>query len=93
MMRFTEGVDAGDIVAPKPIPITPLDNVATLYDRVAETNCEMILEFLENLAEGSPLQARHRATTDRPCSRGDARSTVCSILRNRHTRCMILFAR
>lgn len=58
LMRLSEGVDAGDIVGQKPFPISPFDNVATLYDRVAETNCEMILELLEELAEGSPLRAR-----------------------------------
>lgn len=58
LMRLSEGVDAGDIVAQKPIPISPFDNVATLYDRVAETNCEMILELLWDLAEGKSLQAR-----------------------------------
>lgn len=58
LMRLSEGVDAGDIVGQKPIPISPFDNIATLYDRVAETNCEMILELLEELDEGSPLQAR-----------------------------------
>ena len=56
LMRLSEGVDAGDIVGQKPIPISPFDNVATLYDRVAETNCEMILELLEELAKGQPLK-------------------------------------
>lgn len=57
LMHLSEGVDAGAIVAQKPIPISPFDNVATLYDRVAETNCVMILELLQDLAEGKPLQA------------------------------------
>lgn len=55
LMRLSEGVDAGDIVAQKRIPITPFDNVATLYDRVAETNCEMVLDLLKELRVGRSL--------------------------------------
>ena len=66
LMRLSEGVDAGDIVGQKPIPISAFDNVATLYDRVAETNCEMILELLEELAEGSPLQAQPQSDDGSP---------------------------
>lgn len=58
LMRLSEGVDAGDIVGQKLIPISPFDNVETLYDRVAETNCEMILELLKELAKRQPLQAQ-----------------------------------
>lgn len=58
LMRLSVGVDAGDILAQKTIPISPFDNVATLYDHVAETNCEMILEVLKDMAEGSALRAR-----------------------------------
>lgn len=58
LMHLSEGVDAGAIVAQKPIQISPFDNVATIYDRVAETNCVMILELLQDLAEGTPLQAQ-----------------------------------
>ena len=66
LMRLSEGVDAGDIVDQKPIPISPFDNVATLYDRVAETNCEMILELLKDMAEGSPLRARRQSDDGSP---------------------------
>lgn len=66
LMRLSEGVDAGDIMGQRPIPISPFDNVATLYDRVAETNCEMILELLKDLAEGSPLRARPQSDDGSP---------------------------
>ncbi|MFH1339881.1 MAG: methionyl-tRNA formyltransferase [Pseudomonadota bacterium] len=58
LMHLSEGVDAGAVVAQRPILISPFDNVATLYDRVAETNCVMILKLLQDLADGKPLQAR-----------------------------------
>jgi methionyl-tRNA formyltransferase len=60
LMLLSEGVDAGDIVAQKRIPITPFDNVDTLYDRVAETNCDMILDLLKDLGAGRPLTLRRQ---------------------------------
>lgn len=66
LLRLSEGVDAGDIVAQKPIPISPFDNVATLYDRVAETNREMIFELLQDLACGKPLQAQQQRDDGSP---------------------------
>lgn len=66
LMRLSEGVDAGDIVDQEPIPISQFDNVATLYNRVAETNCEMILELLKDMAEGSPLRAQPQSDDGSP---------------------------
>ncbi len=56
LMRLSDGVDAGDIVTQKLISISQFDNVATLYDRVAETNCEMIMELLTRISSGNRLQ-------------------------------------
>lgn len=56
LMLLSEGVDTGDIVAQIPFPISPFDNVATLYERVAETNYEMIKTLLQNLTESTPLK-------------------------------------
>lgn len=66
LMRLSEGVDAGDIVDQRPIPISLFDNVATLYDRVAETNCEMILDLLRGLAGDKPLQAQPQSHDGSP---------------------------
>lgn len=66
LMRLSEELDAGDIVAQQPIPISLFDNVATLYDRVAETNCDMILELLQNLATGNPLKVRQQSDNGSP---------------------------
>ena len=58
LMRLSEGVDSGDIVDQRRIVISPFDNVSTLYDAVAATNCEMIVELLTDLTAGWPLRAR-----------------------------------
>jgi methionyl-tRNA formyltransferase len=43
LMWLHKDVDAGDIIDQREFPITEFDTCATLYDRVAETNREMIL--------------------------------------------------
>jgi methionyl-tRNA formyltransferase len=52
LIWLTEGVDRGEIIDQTAIPITPYDTCATLYDRVAESNREMILDVLPKLLGG-----------------------------------------
>lgn len=52
LMWLDTEVDDGDLVAQRSFPITAYDTCATLYDRVAETNAEMILEALDAFEEG-----------------------------------------
>lgn len=66
LMRLSVDVDAGDIVDQKTICITEFDNVATLYDRVADTNCEMILSVLNNLAQGQSFELKPQADSGEP---------------------------
>lgn len=66
LMLLSEGVDAGDIVDQRPISISLFDNVASLYDRVAETNCEMILDLLRGLAGDEPLRPQPQSHDGSP---------------------------
>lgn len=66
LMQLSKEIDGGDILAQQPIAISQFDNVATLYDRVAETNCEMILELLQDLATGKPLKVRQQSDQGSP---------------------------
>jgi methionyl-tRNA formyltransferase len=52
MMLLEEGVDDGDILAQREIPIGFDDTCATLYERVAETEFEMLDEVLPLMLEG-----------------------------------------
>jgi len=52
LMWLAEGVDSGEILDQSVIPITPYDTCASLYDRVAESNREMILRVLPKLLAG-----------------------------------------
>ena len=52
LIWLAEDVDGGDIIDQRSFPITPYDTCATLYDRVAETNRQMILSALPKLMAG-----------------------------------------
>jgi len=52
LMWLAEGVDSGDLIDQTVIPITPYDTCASLYERVAESNRDMILRVLPRLLAG-----------------------------------------
>jgi methionyl-tRNA formyltransferase len=52
LIWLADGVDTGDIIAQTAIAITPFDTCASLYERVAESNREMILRVLPQLLRG-----------------------------------------
>lgn len=53
LMWLGEGVDSGNIIAQRSFPITPYDTCSTIYEQVADSNCDMILELLLNLEAGN----------------------------------------
>lgn len=52
MMLLEEGVDDGDILAQREIPIGFEDTCATLYEKVAETEFDMLDEVLPSIRAG-----------------------------------------
>jgi len=52
LIWLAEGVDAGDVIDQTEFPITPYDTCATLYQRVAESNRDMIMRTLPRLLRG-----------------------------------------
>lgn len=52
MIWLAQGVDGGDIIDQTLIPITPYDTCASLYEKVAESNREMILRAIPWLLAG-----------------------------------------
>lgn len=52
LMWLAAGVDSGDIIDQKAIPIEDYDTCATLYEKVAATNREMVLDLLDRLERG-----------------------------------------
>ena len=52
LIWLAEGVDAGDIIDQIAIPVTKYDTCASLYQKVAETNKEMILRVLPRILAG-----------------------------------------
>jgi methionyl-tRNA formyltransferase len=52
LMWLAEGVDEGDIIDQVSFPITPYDTCATLYEKVAASNREMVLRLVPALLRG-----------------------------------------
>jgi len=52
VMRMTEGLDEGPILATRTVRIDALETAGTLHDRLAAAGAELIVETLEDIAEG-----------------------------------------
>ncbi len=52
MMFLDEGVDTGDIVAQRRFPIEEYDTCATIYDKVAESEVDMLREIMPLMQQG-----------------------------------------
>ena len=65
LIRLSPQLDAGDILAQREIDITPFDTCGSIYEQVAATNREMVLEILPALLEGR-LTARPQTELDEP---------------------------
>jgi len=52
VMRMTEGLDEGPVVAARTLRIDALETAGTLHDRLATAGAELIVEALDDIAEG-----------------------------------------
>ena len=66
LLWLDEGVDAGDLIDQTEFPIGPYDTCATLYERVAESNRDMILRVLPRLLRGEHPGRAQPAGADPP---------------------------
>ena len=62
---LTESIDAGDIIDQMRFPITPYDTCATLYEKVAQSNRDMLLRLVPRLSAGE-RPGRPQQKTDEP---------------------------
>jgi methionyl-tRNA formyltransferase len=65
LIWLADSVDAGDLIDQTEFPIRPYDTCATLYDRVAESNRDMILRVIPRLMAGE-RPGRPQLHTDAP---------------------------
>ena len=69
LMWLADGVDSGDLIDQRAFPITAYDTCSTLYDRVADSNRDMVLSLLAKLEfgeiPGSPQQHTDEAILPR----------------------------
>ncbi|HSV03030.1 MAG TPA: methionyl-tRNA formyltransferase [Phenylobacterium sp.] len=61
VVRMTEGLDEGPILASQTLRIGPLDTAGTLHDRMAETGAELLVRTLHALDRG---EARETPQTE-----------------------------
>ncbi|MEZ6128367.1 MAG: methionyl-tRNA formyltransferase [Planctomycetaceae bacterium] len=52
LIWLEEDVDAGGLIDQRSFPVSPYDTCSTIYDRVAESNAEMLLKLLSRLELG-----------------------------------------
>jgi methionyl-tRNA formyltransferase len=69
LIWLEEGVDAGHLIDQMSFPITSYDSCTTVYDKVADSNREMLLSLLHQLKAGErpgqPQQEPHDAVLPR----------------------------
>lgn len=65
LIWLAEDVDAGDIIDQSEFPITPYDTCATLYEKVAASNRNMLLRLVPRLLAGQ-RPGRKQTLTDVP---------------------------
>jgi methionyl-tRNA formyltransferase len=68
IMRLDEGVDSGDILLQKPVPIAPEENFGGLHDRLAILGAEMLFQAIGMLIDQSirPVTQNHEEATLAP---------------------------
>jgi len=66
MMMLNPGVDTGDIVDQRPVPIGPDDTCATVYAKVAEVGAQMLRDHLPALLTGTAPRRPQPRDHDEP---------------------------
>jgi methionyl-tRNA formyltransferase len=56
VMRMTEGLDEGPVLASATLGIGPLDTAGTVHDRMAETGAELLASTLAAVARGEAVE-------------------------------------
>ena len=56
VMRMTEGLDEGPVLATATVRIGPLDTAATLHDRLAAAGAELIVQTLPQIEAGTAVE-------------------------------------
>jgi methionyl-tRNA formyltransferase len=61
VMRMTEGLDEGPVLAAETLRIGPLDTAQTLHDRMAEVGAELLVRTLPLIARGEATETPQSA--------------------------------
>ncbi|MDO5702048.1 MAG: methionyl-tRNA formyltransferase [Lachnospiraceae bacterium] len=66
IMRMNEGLDTGDIVSTREIPILPDETGGSLFDRLAKCGAELLVETLPKVEEGTATYTPQPAVSPTP---------------------------
>jgi methionyl-tRNA formyltransferase len=69
-MRMDIGLDTGDMLLQRAVPVETSDDAGRLHDRLARLGAELLVDTLDGLEAGSIT----------PCPQNDAQATVCQRL-------------
>lgn len=64
LMWLSEGVDTGELIDQRAFEITPFDTCASIYDKVAESNRDMLLDLCLKLQAGERPGRPQRSTNE-----------------------------
>jgi len=76
IMKMAAGLDTGDILSRRPIPILPEDNAATLHDQLAALGAELLVPTILDYTSGAirpQPQVEAEATCARKITKEDGR--------------------
>ena len=66
IMRMGEGLDTGDMIAKKVIPITPEDTGGSLFDKLADEGAELLVETLPSVFDGTAVYEKQPEESPTP---------------------------
>lgn len=89
IMYMDEGMDTGDIITMAKIPITPIDNTATMHDKLSHLGSELLLKTLPDIINGTNThykQDNDAATYAKIIKRDDEHLNFNDLAKNVHNR-------
>lgn len=58
-----EGIDTGDIIVQKKVPISSEDNAKTLHDKIYDVVCELVMSVMHCIASGKQIKGKKQDDT------------------------------
>ncbi|MBQ8305029.1 MAG: methionyl-tRNA formyltransferase [Blautia sp.] len=66
IMRMGEGLDTGDMISRKVVPITPEDTGGSLFDKLASAGAELLVETIPSVLDGTAVYEKQPEESPTP---------------------------